>query len=131
MLKTLRRHFYIAAGWLSLGLGFVGIFVPLLPTTPFVLLAAVCFSRGSERLYLWLITQPTFGPLLRDWQLYGVIRRRVKWTTTLLMALLFSYPLSTGTIPWWAKGAMLLVGMSVLGFIWSRPSSRRSPSLPA
>jgi len=121
-LTTFRRHLYIAGGWLSLALGFVGLFLPLLPTTPFVLLAALCFSRGSERLYLWLLAQPTFGPLIQDWQQHGVIRLRVKCVTTLVMVLLLSYPIAYGPIPLWAKGAMVLVGVSVLGFIWSRPS---------
>jgi uncharacterized membrane protein YbaN (DUF454 family) len=113
---------YIAGGWLSLALAFLGIFLPLLPTTPFVLLAAACFSRGSERLHQWLLAQPTFGPLLRDWQQHGVIRLRVKCVATILMVLLLSYPIGYGPIPLWAKGAMVLVGISVLGFIWSRPS---------
>ena len=122
MMTTFRRHLYLAGGWLSLGLAFLGLFLPLLPTTPFVLLAAMCFSRGSERLYQWLLAQPTFGPLLRDWQQHGVIRLRVKLITTVLMVLLLSYPLSYGPIPLWAKGAMVLVGVSVLGFVWSRPA---------
>lgn len=121
-MNTLRRHLYLVGGWLCLGLAFLGVFLPLLPTTPFVLLAAVCFSRGSERLYQWLLAQPTFGPLICDWQQRGVIRLRVKVLTTTLMALLLSYPLGFGPVPLWAKGAMVLVGVSVLSFIWSRPS---------
>jgi hypothetical protein len=124
-MPTLRRHLYLAGGWLSLSLAFLGVFLPLLPTTPFVLLAAVCFSRGSDRLYQWLLAQPTFGPLLRDWQQYGVIRLRVKCLTTVLMVILLSYPIAYARIPLWAKSAMGLVSLSVLGFIWSRPSDDR------
>lgn len=122
MMTTLRRHLYLAGGWLSLSLAFLGLFLPLLPTTPFVLLAAMCFSRGSERLYQWLLAQPTFGPLLRDWQQHGVIRLRVKFVTTVLIVLLLSYPVGYGPIPLWARWGMVLVGVSVLGFVWSRPS---------
>jgi uncharacterized protein len=125
-MTTLRRHLYLAGGWLSLSLAFLGLFLPLLPTTPFVLLAAACFSRGSDRLYRWLLAQPTFGPLLRDWQQHGMIRLRVKLITTVLMVLLLGYPIGYGSIPLWAKGAMALVGVSVLGFVWSRPSRDNS-----
>ena len=119
---AIRRHLYLAGGWLSLSLAFLGIFLPLLPTTPFVLLAAGCFSRSSQRLHQWLLTQSTFGPLLRDWQQYGVIRLRIKCLTTVIMVLLVGYPLLYGAIPVWAKGSLVLIEVGVLGFIWSRPS---------
>lgn len=121
-MTTLRRHLYLAGGWISLGLGVIGIFLPLLPTTPFVLLAAFCFSRGSEKLYLWLLMQPAFGPMLAEWHNHGMIRRRVKIIATLSMLGLLSYPLTVSSVPWWAKLSMGAVSLGVLVFIWSRPS---------
>ncbi len=59
---------YKAFGFLFLGLGFIGIFLPLLPTTPFVLLAAGCFAKSSERWYRWLLANRTFGPMIRNWE---------------------------------------------------------------
>ena len=73
-----QRGLWLAAGCTSLLLGVVGIFVPLLPTTPFVLLAAACFSRGSQRCERWLLAHPRFGPMVRDWRTHRAIPRRAK-----------------------------------------------------
>ncbi|MDX8397408.1 MAG: YbaN family protein [Mariprofundaceae bacterium] len=59
---------YKLAGFLLLGLAFTGVFLPLLPTTPFVLLAAGCFAKSSPRMHAWLLNNKTFGPLIKNWQ---------------------------------------------------------------
>jgi len=61
------RYALLALGWLSVVLGVIGIFVPVLPTTPFLLLAAACFVRSSRRLYHWLVSHPRLGPWIRDY----------------------------------------------------------------
>ncbi|MGE8499255.1 MAG: YbaN family protein [Pseudomonas sp.] len=61
------RYALLAVGWLSVALGVIGIFVPILPTTPFLLLAAACFMRSSERFYHWLVDHPHLGPWIRDY----------------------------------------------------------------
>ncbi|MCQ4240446.1 YbaN family protein [Stutzerimonas stutzeri] len=70
-IKTYRnplvRYLLLAVGWLSVALGFIGIFVPVLPTTPFLLLAAACFVRSSQRFYNWLVMHPRLGPWFRDY----------------------------------------------------------------
>ncbi len=116
------KPLYMTVGWLCLGLGCVGIFLPLLPTTPFVLLAAFCFSRSSRRLHRWLLTQRTFGPIIRDWNQHGVIRPRIKWTSIGLIVLMLGYPTVFGALALPLKVALVLVGLSVISFIWSRPS---------
>ena len=73
------RFFWLVGGFFSLAAGIVGIVVPLLPTTPFLLLAAFCFARGSEKLHNWLVHHPRLGPPIRDWQAHGAISRRAKW----------------------------------------------------
>lgn len=125
------KHLFVAAGWLSLGCGVLGIFLPLLPTTPFVLLAAFCFSKGSDSLHRWLLSQKTFGPLIRDWQEHGVIRRHVKGTSTVLIVLLMGYPILFRPMPIRLKIALSLVGMGVIGFIWSRPSKAQGENVDA
>jgi uncharacterized membrane protein YbaN (DUF454 family) len=72
------RAFWVTCGTLSLALGIIGIFLPLLPTTPFVLLAAACFARGSERFHRWLLAHHHFGPLVCDWQTHRSIPLRAK-----------------------------------------------------
>ncbi|MEM1160041.1 MAG: YbaN family protein, partial [Pseudomonadota bacterium] len=64
------------AGWAAFGLGLLGAALPLLPTVPFMLLAAFCFARGSERFHRWLMNHPRFGPGIRDWQAHRAISRR-------------------------------------------------------
>ncbi|RZA08047.1 MAG: DUF454 domain-containing protein, partial [Proteobacteria bacterium] len=67
------RFLYLTIGWISLALGILGIFLPLLPTTPFVLLAGICFAKGSPRMHAWLINHPRLGPPIKDWQERRVI----------------------------------------------------------
>ena len=61
------RWLLLGIGWLSVTLGVIGIFLPILPTTPFLLLAAACFVRSSRRVYVWLVTHPRLGPWIRDY----------------------------------------------------------------
>ncbi len=90
---SLIRPLWIVAGSVSLAIGVVGIVLPLLPTTPFVILAAFCYTRGSERLHRWLATHPRFGPSLQAWRQHGAIPRRAKRLamTAIALALAVSY----------------------------------------
>lgn len=118
----MRRPFYLVAGFLSVALAAIGLFLPLLPTTPFLLLAAACFSKSSERLHQWLLDQPTFGPMIRDWETHRAIRLRVKGIASVLMLGLVSYPVFFLDF----HPAMKLIAVSsvfgVLVFIWTRPA---------
>lgn len=86
-----RRAPWLIAGVLALAVGIVGIFVPLLPTTPLVLLAAACFSRGSSRCEHWLLNHPRFGPMVRDWRRNRMVPLRAKQLATVTMALGSAY----------------------------------------
>lgn len=72
------RFWYLAGGHLSVGLAVLGVFLPLLPTTPFLLLAAACYARGSARFYNWLLNSPTFGPIIRNWREHRSVAPRHK-----------------------------------------------------
>lgn len=72
------RLLFLALGWTSVGLALLGIVLPLLPTTPFLLVAAWAFAKGSPRLQRWLYQHPRFGPFLTDWRDQGAIPRRGK-----------------------------------------------------
>jgi uncharacterized membrane protein YbaN (DUF454 family) len=73
-------NLYKALGLLFVGLGLLGSALPLLPTVPFLLLAAACFARSSERHYRWLLDHSLFGPLVREWEENRCIRRRARRT---------------------------------------------------
>ena len=72
------RGVYLVAGLLFVALGFIGAFLPVLPTTPFLILAAACFARSSRRLERRLLDHPRFGPMLLDWRRRGAIPRKAK-----------------------------------------------------
>jgi uncharacterized membrane protein YbaN (DUF454 family) len=82
-----QRWLWLLAGVLSLLLGVLGIFLPLLPTTPFVLLAAACFSRGSARCERWLLEHPRFGPMVRDWREHRAVPLRAKQLAVVMMSI--------------------------------------------
>ena len=76
--STVGRLVWFALGMTALGLGMLGVFLPLLPTTPFVLLAAFAFARSSKRWHDWLLAHRIFGPMIENWRAYGAISRRAK-----------------------------------------------------
>lgn len=84
------RPVWAAAGLLSLAIGIIGIFLPVLPTTPLVLLAAFCFGKGSPRLRNWIVSHRHFGPMITDWEATGAIPRRVKIWACSVMAVTFA-----------------------------------------
>lgn len=67
------RTLWFIGGSLALALGLIGVFLPIMPTAPFIILAALCFSRSSDRLHAWLLAHPQFGPIILNWQDYGAI----------------------------------------------------------
>ncbi|MCK4593628.1 YbaN family protein [bacterium] len=79
------RWLLVAAGSVSLGLGVLGIFLPVLPTTPFLLLAAFCYARSSQRLYDWLLNTRHLGPYIRTWREKKAIPLRFKVFVLVLM----------------------------------------------
>lgn len=115
------RALWILGGSVALALGAVGAVLPVVPTTPFVILAAFAFSRGSPRLRKWLVTQRHFGPIIADWEARGTIARRYKVLACALMALAFMASVAAGLSPF-----VLLVQAICLGaaafYILTRPS---------
>lgn len=121
------RALFLALGLLFLALAILGVFLPLLPTTPFLLLAAACFARSSERLHGWMLRHSRFGPLLRDWAAHGAIRPSTKRTATVAILLSIALSFALTRMPMLSKGAVLLVLAGVLTFIWTRPDGEPVP----
>ena len=105
------RWLLIGVGSLSVALGTVGIFVPLLPTTPFLLLAAACFVRSSPRLYRWLITHRWFGTYIKNYREHRVIPVRFKVLTLTLLWLSIGYAILAVAEALWLR--LLLAGIAV------------------
>ena len=120
----MRRALWLTLGLTSLVLGIIGAALPLLPTTPFLLLSALAFSRSSPRLERWLLEHPHLGPPIRNWREHGVVGRGAK--RVVMVAVVFSLSLSVWlAVPWWALAAQIVILACVLIFILSRPSSPR------
>ncbi len=118
----MKRAIYLFAGYLSLALGLIGVVLPLLPTTPFVLLAAFFFSRSSEKLHNKLLNNKVFGELIKRWEQDGTIPLKAKLLATFMMLTMVSYPLIYRPLDMSVK--LLVVGAISLSlaYIWSRPS---------
>ncbi|OAN18530.1 hypothetical protein A3K86_06480 [Photobacterium jeanii] len=111
----IKRFFLLAIGWFCVVLGVIGIFLPLLPTTPFLLLASACFMRGSPKLSRWLHQHPTFGPILQNWHQHGAVTRKVKRRANVMIVL--SFALSIYLVPLgWHKIMLIVIGITLL--IW-------------
>jgi hypothetical protein len=110
------RFALLAVGWLCVALGVIGIFLPVLPTTPFLLLAAACFLRSSKRFYLWLVLHPRLGPWVRDYLEGQGIPRKAKVYAIGLMWI--SITLSCYLVPLlWARAFMLTSAVLVSIYI--------------
>lgn len=115
------RTFYLIAGFLALGLGGIGVLLPLLPTVPFIILAAFCFARSNEALERWLLDHPTFGIHIRRWRERGAISRKGKQAALAAFAVSSVMALAIAPLPWsLAPLAAALIGGS---WIWTRPEA--------
>lgn len=114
------RPLWMLLGVTCVGLGVLGLALPLLPTTPFLLLASYAFARSSPRLHAWLLSHSRLGPLVDDWQRFGAISRRAKATAVGLMGAAFGGSLLAGfSVP-----VLLLQGgilLAVAAFLLTRP----------
>lgn len=120
--SPLMRGLLLAAGSLCVLLGLIGLFLPLLPTTPFMLLAAACYARGSSRFYRWLTTHPTFGPPILEWRRHRAIPYRAKRAGVLLMALTFSSSILFVLKNPWLQAGLGSFGLFMCLWLWRLPS---------
>lgn len=131
-LSPLLRGLLTAAGFLCVALGVIGIFLPLLPTTPFLLLAAACFARSSPRFHAWLLSNRTFGPLIHQWEKNRTIPRKTKWVAIGLMSATLGTSIVFFVQPLWLKALLSLLGLGLAIWLWRIPSSvPDAPSGPA
>lgn len=124
----MKRHFYLAAGLASVALGSIGIILPLLPTVPFMILAAFCFANSSPRLESWLVEHHIFGAHIKNWRDRRAITRRGKWAATVAFAVSCVLALLFVKLPWnlVPVAAALISG----SWIWTRnePDTKKLPT---
>lgn len=114
------RSVWTIAGLICLTLGAIGLFLPFLPTVPFLLAAGFFFGRSSERLHRWLLAHPVFGPPIHNWNEHGAISRRAKFLATLSCAAALAMSAALG----FSGKVILLQSVALAGaliFIWTRP----------
>jgi hypothetical protein len=121
--SDLLRWILICCGWCSIAAGVVGIFVPLLPTVPFLLLAAACFTRSSERFHSWLLEHSHLGPLVRDYLTSGGIPLRAKrvaigmvWVSFPVSVFLFAQAV-------WLKIVLLSIASGITLYLMQIPTA--------
>lgn len=125
MRVRLKNILYISLGFFFLLVGIVGLFLPLLPTTPFLLLTAYFFGASSPRFHSWLMNHKYFGPPIRDWEKNRVIRLRVKVLATVMMLGSSVIVLIIDHIPLFGKVGYSITLILVLTYIWTRKSTPR------
>ena len=103
------------------GLAALGVVLPLLPTTPFVLLAATCFLKSSERSRRWLLNSRLFGPTLRDWHEHRAVRRPVKLLAVAVIAGVIAFAFFRD-IHWGVRTAIVVLGIIGLAYLWRLPT---------
>jgi uncharacterized membrane protein YbaN (DUF454 family) len=107
----LRRATYLLIGLFFVALALIGAFLPLLPTTPFLLLASFFFIRSSPRLNAWLLRSPLFGPFLQDWYRHRGVRLRVKVTAIAVIVVAISSSLIFGNLSAWGNALLVVLGL--------------------
>lgn len=121
--SRLVRAVFIVLGTVSLVLGVIGILLPLVPTTPFLLLTAACYARGSARLNRWLVTHPRLGPYINDWRRDHSVPRRAKVTAIAMVWVSFGLAVYFVVDSLWARIVYLAIVVAVTAFLASLRST--------
>jgi uncharacterized membrane protein YbaN (DUF454 family) len=124
----LRRVVFVFLGLFFVFLGAVGVVTPVLPTTPFLLLASYFFVRSSPRLNAWLLRSRVFGPLICDWQRHRAVRRKVKVTALILVPLVIASSAYFGDLPWYLVVMLISLGAIGLTVVIRLPVIRDEPA---
>ncbi len=123
--SRLVRGFYIAGGVACVALGLAGVVLPVLPTTPFILLAAFCFARASPKLHQRLLDSPSFGPMIREWEEHRAIPWRTKLTAIALMSTTMALSIALFVRPWPLQLGLGLLGVGLAIWLYRIPSRDR------
>lgn len=126
MRQKVKQYFFISLGWVFVVLGAIGAVLPLLPTTPFLILALACFAENSPRFHSMLLNHKWFGPPLQQWEKTHTIRRNVKKKVYLMILLTFGISISVLWGRVWLQ--LMLVGICLL-LLWFISRIKESESV--
>lgn len=124
MKETIRRWVLVTFGHLFLVVGVIGVFLPVLPTTPFILLAAFCYERGSPRFHLLLLENRYVGPYIRNWKESGSIPLRAKVIAVSMIAMSIGWIVYAAPIVV-VKVSVAVIGICVSVYILTRPTTKK------
>lgn len=116
----MRKLLLIVAGWMSLIMAVAGMILPILPHTPFILLAAWCFARSSKRFSDWLVYRSLFGPHLQSWQKYRALQVNTKPKIIVMTVLSFSLSLWLVSVNW-VRILLLIIFVMLIYFLMRLP----------
>ncbi|MBT6360428.1 MAG: YbaN family protein [Candidatus Thioglobus sp.] len=118
MKKTIQKNLFISLGWLFVILAVIGVLIPILPTTPFLILALALFAKSSPKFHQMLIDHPWFGSLLRQWEKNRTVSRRIKIRASVLIVLSFSVSIAVLQDNPLLQTMLILIAIICLYYIW-------------
>lgn len=122
MVKKITKPILYVLAWVSFALGFIGAFLPVLPTTPFMILAAYLFSKSSPRMHSWLTSLPYFGDAILEWENNRVIRPKAKVMAIVVLWIVMGASIIFAPVHYGLKIMLAVIGISVSIFIATRKS---------
>ena len=129
MNKKVKRIALVSAGFVSLALGVAGIVLPLLPTTPFLLLSAACFVRSSDRHYQWLINHKWFGRIIRDYRVHKAIPLGTKVLAISLLWVTILYSVFFAATQLWLRVLLIAIAITVSAHILHFKTKKKTDNL--
>ena len=118
------RALFFVAGITALGFGIAGMFLPVLPTTPLVLLAAACFARSYRPFHEWLLANRLFGPMIHEWHVHRSIPYRTKITAIVMMGVTLGASIVFFVRPAWLQASLAVFGVGLAAWMYRLPSGK-------
>lgn len=117
MRAKIKHYFIFSCGWLCVIIGLIGALLPIMPTTPFMILALACFAETSPRFHKMLLHNRWIGPPLRQWDQTKTVRRRTKYQAVVMLVIAFSFSIGLLWGQWSYQLALLTLAAIMIGFV--------------
>jgi uncharacterized membrane protein YbaN (DUF454 family) len=117
-MQTLQKKFMVGLGWFFILLSAIGVLLPILPTTPFLILALTLFANSSPRFHKMLLNNRWFGPILKDWEENKTVTRQLKIRATLIVLASFSFSIYLVNYSWILQIMLITIAVILLVFLW-------------